>query len=182
MHNSIATSILILILTGCQQTTQEPACIYKQKYLTVFRKGIRTDTLTKNLINLSFTDSVYNLTYVRELDSQSYNLPINSLTRMADDLDYKLIDKKEIYYEGDEPTNYIIYKFLLDDPKSHDEEMLLFFSPIFGIVIEKAAWGGNYGKLIENGNPEDKEQIFFLTEMIMFDSDFFHNWNPVNSR
>ncbi|MEO9485464.1 MAG: hypothetical protein ABJG47_18535 [Ekhidna sp.] len=168
--------MITLVLASCQNSDNEQSNTNEHKYLTVFRKGNQTDTLTKKLARLTFIDSVYNLTYTEELDSQSYELPIAGVTQTTAELGFKLIDKKSIYYEGDEPTNYLVYKFLFDDPNADDEEMLVFFSPEFGILIEKAAWWGNYGKLVDTGNPSDKDELFFLTEMIMFDSDFFHNW------
>lgn len=52
--------------------------------------------------------------------------------------------------------------------------MLHFFVPEFGIVINKSASWGNYDRLIDNGNKKDKDDLFFINEMIIFDSDFFH--------
>ena len=86
----------------------------------------------------------------------------------------KLVDQKLIEFEG---QDYIIYKYLSDDPDGDDEEMLYFYSPKYGILIDKAAWWGNYDKLTKFGTPEDNRIIFYLTEMITNnDKDFFVKW------
>lgn len=168
------------MLSECQNPKNELIDSNELKYLTVFRNGRQTDTLTKKIINITFSDSVYNLTHVTELDTLNYRLPIGNLTQEYDELGFNLIGKKSFYYEGDDMIDHIIYKFLFDDPNANDEEILLFFSPEYGILIDKAAWWGNYYKLIDTGNPNHTDELFFLTEMIMFDSDFFHNWTAAN--
>ena len=86
----------------------------------------------------------------------------------------KLVDQKIIDFEG---QAYIIYKYLMDNPDGDDEEMLYFYSPRYGILIDKAAWWGNYDKLTDYGNPKDNRIIYYLTEMITNDDkDFYINW------
>ncbi len=97
--------------------------------------------------------------------------------------DYKLIGTKIIRLEqGRTLKDYEIYKYLYDDPNGNDEEMLIFFEPQLGILIEKAAWWGNYYKLTDNGNSENSVELFYLTEMIQFDTEFFHNWTKAANK
>ena len=102
---------------------------------------------------------------------ESFRFP-KSENRIVNDT--RLLDEKTIEFEG---NNYIIYKYLRDDPNGDDEEMLYFYSPKFGVLIDKSAWWGNYDKLRYFGNEEDNRIVYYLTEMITNDEkEFFVGW------
>lgn len=59
---------------------------------------------------------------------------------------------------------------------SDDEETMYFFTPTFGILMERTHWG-YYAVLVDNGNKEDNKVIYFINLMIMHDEDFYHKFN-----
>lgn len=149
------------------------------KYLLIKRRGT-VDTVYRELVSLKLVDSVYELSYKTKWgygDNDPYmekiRLPIGTKTSPTTNGFIKMLDVKNIRYGNEE---YKIYKFLLDDPNGADEETLYFFEPTFGLVIGKSAWWGNYDRLIETGNAQDNKTVFFLSEMIMYDSEFFKKY------
>lgn len=181
--NNILNFILIIFIASCQtnNTSYDSLDNKKLEYIFVGRTRHLIDTVFKSLIENEYSDSIYRLTYrnfnQNDTLSQSFEFPLsNSLTtyrNLHDTSKYRLVllDKKLIRYNS---HDYIAYKYLFDDKNADDEEMLYFFVPEFGILINKSAWWGNYDRLIDNGDNTDKGDIFFLNEMIIFDSDFFH--------
>jgi hypothetical protein len=175
--------ILIIFIASCQteNTLHESEDKMELEYIFVGRTRHSIDTVFKSIIEKEFADSIYRLTYrnfnKNDTFNQSFEFPISkSLTtyhHLHDTSDYRLVflDNKLIRYDS---KDYTVFKYLYDDKNSDDEEMLYFFVPQFGIVITKSAWWGNYDRLIGNGNNADKDDLFFINEMIIFDSDFFH--------
>ncbi|NPV51727.1 MAG: hypothetical protein HPY60_11115 [Candidatus Methanofastidiosum sp.] len=175
--------ILTIFITGCQTNNSSLKTPDKKEleycFINLHRHSI--DTLFKTLIEKEYADSIFRLSYMNfyqyDTFNQRFEFPLSNSTNiyhnLRDTLENRLIlcDKKLIWYNSNE---YIVYKYLFDEPLADDEEMHYFFVPEFGIVVEKSAAWGNYLKLIDNGNNEDSDDILFINEMIIFDSDFFH--------
>ena len=177
---------LLMIITACYYSKQDD--IKDQSvsdlrdnnvsrvYLYFDRSGY-IDTVYTELVSRELIDSVYQIAYktVKEkgLDEpyvESHKLPIGLVAKSDDSTD-KMLDKKKIEYLG---KQYQIYKTFYDDPNSYDEEMLYFFEPSFGIIIQRSAAWGSYTKLIDTGDEENNKIVSHLSELIMQDSVFFN--------
>jgi hypothetical protein len=182
---NILILILLLIALSCQTdtTSQKINDDEKLEYISIRRTIYPIDTISRSLIREEYQDSIYRLSYLcfRQQDTldEKFELPISNskdvFYHLTDTSEYRLIllDEKMIRYVS---NDYTVYKYLFDVKNADDEEMLYFFLPEFGIVIHKSAWWGNYDRLIDNGKVDDRDDIFFITEMIIFDSDFFHKY------
>lgn len=173
---------LFLILIDCQsdapvENTVQEDTKPQLTYVGVHRGGCPLDTVYKSLIKKEFVDSIYFLNYEEIHKNDTFltkymfklNIPVLDTLPEFEEFRPKLLGKKVIRYNN---HTYTVYKFF-DDIAGIDAEMLYFFVPEFGVIIEKLAWWGNYWILIDNENRDD---IYFLTSMIMYDSDFFHKW------
>ena len=171
----------LIVFTACNSKNQDisQATDASRKYVYVDRDGY-IDTVYRELMSMSLADSVYEISYktkwgYREKESyvEEHRLPIGTETKGEADGFIKMLGIKNFSY-GD--TDYKIYKFLYDDPNADDEERLYFFEPTYGFIIGKAAWWGNYDRLIDTGNETDNKTVFFLSEMILYDAEFFRGY------
>ncbi|MEZ4805196.1 MAG: hypothetical protein R2852_06870 [Bacteroidia bacterium] len=177
--------VLIFFSLGCMS---EPEKIESRgqnilEYIFVNRSRHYLDTLSRTLIKTKYSDSIYRLSYnkIRNGDTSEeyFEFPISNSKLTTSKLQnnsrnkISLLGEKVIHYDK---LDYKVYKYLYDDENSFDEVMLYFFIPEFGMVISKAAWWGAYDKLVDNGKPDEKDDLFFITEMIAFDYEFFHKY------
>ena len=180
MRKSKLLVILIIILLGCQEKdalNMDAEQAPKMKYLNIKRGGY-IDTTYRILTKNKLIDSVYNLTYqyINESDtiSEYFSFPLYVDKGEDDSKDkFTLIGQKEIKYLE---KSYAVYKYYIDLENADDLQMLYFFVPEFGVIINKSAWWGNYDRLIDNGKNEDADAIFFICEMILYDSEFYKNY------
>lgn len=171
-----------MILSACNPEKQQDISQDTNpswKYVLINRNGY-IDTVYRELISINLVDSVYEISYKtkwgygeEEAFTEKHRLPIGIETKGEADGFVKMLETKNISYGN---KDYKIYKFLYDDPKGDDEERLYFFEPSFGFIIGKAAWWGNYDRLIDTGNETDNKTAFFLSEMILYDAEFFREY------
>ncbi len=179
--------LTFLIFLGCQEknnankSTEQVASF---KYLMIKRNGSTIDTTYRIMTEIKLTDSVYNLAYQymskSDTVNENFTLTINNTSTNLNDEekdylndDLSLIAQKEVKYQD---KTYTVYKYYFDLEEVDDEQMLYFFVPEFGVIINKSAWWGNYDRLIDNGRSEDGGAIFFICEMILYDSEFYKNY------
>ena len=171
----------LIVFTACNSKNQDISQDKDAslKYLIVEKRGA-TDTVYRELISINLVDSAYEISYKTKWgygDKESYleehRLPIGQEINGGSDGFVKMLEIKNISYEG---KDYKIYKFLYDDTSADDEETLYFFEPTYGFIMSKAAWWGNYDRLIDTGNETDNQIVLFLSEMILNDAEFFREY------
>ena len=177
--------IIILFVSSCtvKYSKQQNQNSNKLTYLFVGYTRHTVDTIYKSIINKEFSDSVYQITYrnfnLKEHCDKTFEFPLSnfkaSFQNLRDTSNFKLslLDTKTIHYQS---SKYTVYKYLYNNKNYIDEETLYFFVPEFGIIIQKSACWGNYDRLINNGIESETNNLFYIGEMILFDSNFFHKW------
>ncbi|MEQ9376977.1 MAG: hypothetical protein RIG68_17435 [Imperialibacter sp.] len=173
---------LTTAVSTARQVEQSQAKNASLSFIRINRNGHQIDTTYKHLNSIAFKDSIYYLTYTTldadgDITRTSYELPISNSQRtkrlLLDSTDYRLKYKGLMYLKYDK--QYTAYKFLFDDPNADDEEMNYYFIPEFGVVIFRfRAWGG-YERLINNGQQDDFDRLFYLTEKIVSDFNGFYH-------
>jgi hypothetical protein len=149
------------------------------KYLFIRLWGSESvDTISKTILSNDNQDSIFfvsykitwrNDTYIERFAFQQYDsmqIKVDSHWKVTEYIDKKSFNLFNRKYE--------IYKYLEDDPKGVDEEMLYFYSPQYGVLINRSLAWGNFDKLIDWGNEEDNLIISILCDMILGDTYFFH--------
>lgn len=152
-------------------------------YLSITKDNNDIDTLFRKVLSSNLEDSIYTISYsttqtnIEGSFEENYIIPIRKKA-LVDEGTYPTVTTlqglKKINYQGEV---YIIYKCFYDELNASDEEMLFFFEPTYGIIIDKNAWWRNYNRLIGTGKANDKEIVFYLGEMILADSVFFNTYN-----
>lgn len=135
----------------------------------------RVDTLTRTYIQTIITDSTHRISFQKlKPDTIHLSLPINDNhnSETVSWLDERIFTTKT----GD----FLLTKYLYDDKNIYDEEVLYFYSPEFGIVLEKyIAWGG-YVKLIKTEDSKKDQKINQLISVIESDTAFLHEFRTSN--
>jgi hypothetical protein len=171
----LLTIITLLTILSCSEKKEKAKDVNNLEYIFIRRRG-QLDTISRQTKYHHKSDTIdiiiYQTIWGENEYEESFKFP-KSKDRVVNDT--KLIDQKTIDFEG---QDYIIYKYLTDDPNGDDEEMLYFYSPKYGILIDKAAWWGNYDKLTKFGTSDDNRIIFYLNEIIANGhEDFFVKWD-----
>lgn len=153
--------------------------------------NVKLDTTIKNVKFIKTDGKNYQLKY----DWQYCCWWNKETVNLKEDYSFNLSDKKKAFqydYEEDSivknellfidsieftliGNNYSVYKYLYDLDYSIDEEMLLFFSPEYGIIMKNSvAWAG-YTKLLDYRTEKDKIILNKICEIILYRSSFFNN-------
>ena len=147
-------------------------------------KVMNLKKIDKNNFQIIYTSYFETTKYQREFKFQTGESPNayrikcefdNEL--LVDSVRLNFIDKLEIkLYDLD----YTIFKFFYNLDYGVDEELLIFFVPEYGIIMEKPiSWPG-YTKLIDSENSENKKILEKFNEIILYNSGFFRDYTKTN--
>lgn len=135
----------------CEITTYNDTCIFKNKKYRF--------ELSKNPVGYCLH---YNDQFLTEKDT----------------IDLQFIDSRSINLPN---ASYDIFKFYYDVKDEIDEESLIFVAKDIGIILQRPVNGFGYLRLIDRDDNE-RDLIFRrLTELILYDRDFFiKHRQPIN--
>ena len=165
--------ILFSIFSGCNNATQQTG-LENSTYLEINRNGYQLDTVLLAIEIIPLKDSVYRLriseTWI-EPDTNFFELllPMSSVSKNQENL--KLISVKEITYNE---RFYSVYKYILRSPGASDMDILYFFNPEVGLILQKDSFV-TYLRLISNPVDSLNDEIFYLSERTLNDSVFFNH-------
>lgn len=169
---SLALTIFVLaliflgmwkVLLDKKQETINPKKIHT--YLIV-RPDRKIDTVLFEFIGKSINDSMYMITYeVHPI--LEYRFPINFASNSASD--FTLLSTKNFEISG---KNYLVNKYLMNHPKTTNDEVYYFYSPDFGILHVKSMMWSNR-TLLSTQNPEKDLIIKFLLSEMQNDQEFY---------
>ncbi len=160
------------LLISCSSKGQN---LEKVSYLYLDRSG-EVDTINRIMTHNFLKDSTFHCAYINyfglrgnsSTDTTAFVLPVNT-----DTIDYIWLGDIKRFYSR--KRTYLIYKYQLDIPEGDDEEMLFFYNPEFGILIDKSIWG-NYTRLFHTNSIPLNQTAFYLCDKIISDEDFFCVW------
>jgi hypothetical protein len=146
----------------------------------VVRRGNRIDTLRRKLIEQYETDSFFIVKYLEDWEYYQGKIldevivierrfPKDTSTNT---LEFGLVSLDSIRFEG---KYYKIYKYY-ENPDITDAFMLYFYSPQFGVLIDRSVSWGTYSRYLYSDIPENDPTIFFLTEKIISDEKYFKGY------
>ena len=200
MHKLIFLTLFFSFLTSLGYSQKE---VLKVSYEFTKPYGkIKLDTTEKELLYRKSSSKRYHLTYTYNFVgpywapdttkvNEEYKFILNkeheayrlNYKVCADDVaikkvPLKFIDSKEFELAG---STFTIYKYLFDLENSIDEELLFFFTPQYGIIMENSIAWPSYVKLLNYSKSEDDKLINKLCEVILYDSNFFNNYARIES-
>lgn len=174
--NFIVEIIALVLLTGgCSNVHVKENNLRQYRMIrknTVFYTTFGfTQSIKDSIYKLDYSDSslqtVYYLSPSREVnDKVIYNRKDTQQLFLAD---------KRVYALGDD--NFDIYK-LIENKGVTDGEISLFWSPAYGILLERANTWRSIRKLIGAGSKEKDDTIAILSDLIFSDVDFYKNEVP----
>lgn len=176
--------LLVLVLAAFELTSCAKKSVNEENHLNlkyIFIKGYGSlDTIHRSIEHWKKTDSVTTISYNQRWPGDSnvvelvYKLPMTKDFNSC--AEFQLIDSKTFNFEG---KDYTILKYLYDEKSSSDEEMLVFYSDEFGIIIFRSAAWGNYDRLLISNHKSNDRIVFYLVEMIANnDNQFFISSGP----
>jgi hypothetical protein len=175
---SLALTIFVLaliflsmwkVLIDKKQENQATPIIHtydRVNYNGEIRKIIRTN------VNLILTDTFYIVSYQAGISKTIIKLPAKE--QYNSDLIRRLEDK----IIKTNQTEFKIIKYEYDDKSSADEELFYFYSPEYGIILERSLAWGVYWRLAGTGNPKFDEIVKKLNQAIEADTEFFTGLKP----
>ena len=188
MSRQIAFFILILLLfNSCdnkklmqKEQTKMVICGYSD----IFQDFIDTlDVLIKRIDSTNYIyksrsldENKWSFELKFELEKDTVKVITEGNWNKKDEV-YKAIDRKavKLYYYGN--RYYFVYKILRYSP-AVDSEGLIFWSPEFGIILERSLTWRSFGRFEYLSDDSKNEIIRHLCFLIMNDNKFYNepNW------
>jgi hypothetical protein len=110
-----------------------------------------TDTLIRTAVKVVVTDSCYILSYQQGKNNTTViNLPINPIYNTKS---INWFDEKSIRTNSGE---FKVIKYLYDLEMASDEESFYFYSPEYGMILERSIVWGNYIRSTDTGNAKKR--------------------------
>lgn len=174
---SIIATIMIVLLIGGGCTPVHMKENNLRQYRTIrgnlvsYTTPIFTQSINSDVYKLDYSDSAYQTIY--------YLSPVagfnDKVVYNQKDTQQLLLADKKTYRIGEE--NFSVYKFI-ENKGVTDGEISLFWSPAYGIILEKVNTWKNIKKLIRTGRKEQDDTIDILCDVIFSDLDFYKNEVP----
>jgi len=172
----IVIIIFSLLSSSCEKKVVNANGDLDLKYILI--KDGYLDTISRRIQHWTKTDSLTSISYVQRWPGDtstsqiSFELPMKQTFNTRSD--FQLVDTNAFEFEG---RDYLILKYRYDEEHSDDEEMLVFYSHDFGILINRSAVWGNYDRLLTSNDKREDRTVFYLVEMIANnDKEFFMSW------
>jgi len=128
--------------------------------------------LIRRNVNTVVNDTFYVVSYQDEKNTIVIKLPIK-LKNNSKSIHW--LDEKTV--KTDQGNSRVI-KYRYDEEIVDDEEALYFYSPEYGMILERSIVWGSYIRLMRIGNSELDQRILELTQAIQADTVFFTEWKP----
>jgi hypothetical protein len=165
----LLTHIFVLsIVLGCDSKKANQEYTYLE-----INRGNQIDTLKWELAD----------DFITQTDSFYYISGIETYSNQKDSITIKLSKLKDFYVEyGNQLTDSLLFEFEDEHFKVYkyiagkeigDGIFFTYFEPSIGVLMIKSASWGTYSRLINTGNSDTDEKVFFLNERIIGNHEFF---------
>jgi hypothetical protein len=158
-------------------------CRYIKENENKFRefRTISGDSIfyTKYAFTESVKGKVFQLTYSNSSNREYY---LSRIEGFDNRVVYNGIDTQQLFLAGKryyriEQDDFLIYKFI-ENKGTTDGEVSVFWSPSYGIILERTNTWKSMKKLIATENESQADTIAILCDFIFRDVDFYGNEQP----
>jgi len=175
-YRVIKTLAFILLIEGCKigyVKKENDFCQYRviKNNMILYKSLILIQTKNNDTFKLKYSDSSYQAIYY-----------LSSHRKFNDFVVYNRKDTQQLSFVGKRiyrlgKDNFDIYKYI-ENKGVTDGEFCLFWSPNYGILVERSNTWRNIRKLISSGREKQDDTIAILCDIIFGDIDFYANEIP----
>lgn len=173
----ILNMLLIVFLIGCIHGENDINGMVKYRIinhgLISYKEFTFSQSKNKDKYKLIYGDSLYQSTYYLSI-TDSFD---NKVTYNTKDTQHLFMESKRVYALG--KNDFVVYK-LIRNKDITDGEISLFWSPLYGILLERSNTWRNMRKLIFIINKSQTDTADILCDLIYNDIDFYKNKEPAS--